>query len=139
MRILVCVKQVPRLDRVRFAPGLNRIVREGVEATTNPLDLLALGHALALRARHGGEVVVATMGPPAARAVLDDALAAGANRAVHLVDMCFAGADTLATARALCRLQERERADLILFGRSTVDGGGKSIIGLGCVLIANGA
>ncbi|HEX5496958.1 MAG TPA: electron transfer flavoprotein [Mycobacteriales bacterium] len=123
MRILVCVKQVPRLDQVRFTPGLNRIVRDGVESTINPLDLLALGHALALRARHGGEVAVATMGPPGARAVLERALRSGADRAVHLVDPCFAGADTLATARALCRLVRRESPDLVLFGRSTVDGG----------------
>ena len=123
MKILVCVKQVPRLNQVRFAPGLNRIVRDGVESTTNPLDRQALGHALALRDAHGGEVVVATMGPPGARAVLVDAVRAGADRAVHLVDMCFAGADTLATARALCRLYRREQPDLVLFGRSTVDGG----------------
>ena len=65
MRILVCVKQVPRLDQVRFQPGINRIVREGVDVTTNPLDIAALEHAWALRTACGAEVVAVTMGPPA--------------------------------------------------------------------------
>jgi electron transfer flavoprotein alpha subunit len=121
MKIAVCVKQVPRLDQIRFDRA-NRIVREDVEAAVNPLDLRALGHAIALREQHDGEVVVLTMGPPQAREVLEETLRRGANRAVHLVDKRFAGADTLATARALARALDREKADLVLFGRSTLDG-----------------
>ncbi len=123
MKILVCVKQVPRFDQVRFQPGINRIVRDGVPSAMNPHDLTALKHALALRAQVGGEVVVMTMGPPGARAVLEQACRQGADRAVHLVDARFAGADTLATARALADLVARERPHLVLLGRSTVDGG----------------
>lgn len=122
MKILVCVKQVPRLDQVRFQPGINRIVREGVESLINPLDRAALGHASALRGHDGGQVVAVTMGPPGARAVLAEALRWGADRAVHLVDMRFAGADTLATARALAQMVARERPDVVLLGRSTLDG-----------------
>ncbi len=89
---------------------------------TNPLDLRALGHALALREETGGEVLALTMGPPAAREVLDDALQRGADRALHLVDKAFGGADTLATARAVGRALGREEPDLVLCGRSTLDG-----------------
>jgi electron transfer flavoprotein alpha subunit len=117
----VCIKQVPRLDEVRFDKR-NRIVREEIELVVNPLDAQALGHALNLRESEGGEVVVLTMGPPSARPVLEEAVRRGADRAVHLVDKRFAGADTLATARALARALEREQADVILFGRSTLDG-----------------
>lgn len=123
MKILVAVKMVPRLGQVRFAPGLNRIVREDVATGTNPLDIHALNHALRLRTRAGGEVVAFTMGPPGARQVLEEALQRGADRAIHLVDIRFAGADTLATARALAQLFRRERPQLILFGRSSLDGG----------------
>ncbi len=123
MRILVLVKQVPALDAVRFSPPLNRIERDGVPAIVNPLDADALAHALALRAGHGGEVVVATMGPPGAVDALTAALATGADRAVHVGDPMLAGADTLATARALARLVARVRPDLVLCGRSTIDGG----------------
>lgn len=122
MKILVCVKQVPGPDEIRFTAGINRVVREGVSCMTNPLDECALGHALALRAQAGGTIVVATMGPPAARSVLAEALRAGADRALHLVDPLFAGADTLATARALAALVDRERPDLVLLGRGSVDG-----------------
>jgi electron transfer flavoprotein alpha/beta subunit len=66
VKLVVCLKQVPRLDRVRFDKA-NRIVREDVAAITNPLDLRALAHGLALRASCGGELVALTMGPPQAR------------------------------------------------------------------------
>lgn len=121
MKVVVCLKQVPRIDQVRFDKR-NRIVREDVEAMTNPLDLRALGHGLALREATGGEVVALTMGPPEAREVLDDALRRGADRALHLVDKPFGGADTLATARTVARALEREEPDLVLCGRSTLDG-----------------
>jgi electron transfer flavoprotein alpha subunit len=121
VKIVVCLKQVPRLDQVRFDKR-NRLVREDVEAMTNPLDLRALGQALALREAAGGEVVAVTMGPPEAREVLDDALRRGADRALHLVDKRFGGADTLATARAVARALAREEPDLVLCGRSTLDG-----------------
>jgi electron transfer flavoprotein alpha subunit len=121
VKIAVCVKQVPRLDQVRF-DRRNRIVREEVELVVNPVDLRALAHALELREAAGGEVVVVTMGPPPARQVLEDAVRRGADRALHLVDKRFGGADTLATSRALSRALEREEADVVLFGRSTLDG-----------------
>ena len=106
VKIAVCVKQVPRLDDVRF-DSRNRIVREEVELMVNPLDLQALRRAFELRDADGGEVVVLTMGPPAAREILEEAVRRGADRAVHLVDKRFGGADTLATARALAHALER--------------------------------
>jgi electron transfer flavoprotein alpha subunit len=121
VKLVVCLKQVPSLDRVRFDKA-NRIVREDVAAITNPLDLRALAHGLALRASCGGELVALTMGPPQARATLEDAIRRGADRAIHLLDKRFAGADTLATARALARALEREAPDLVLFGRNSLDG-----------------
>lgn len=121
MKLALCVKQVPRLDSVSF-DRRNRIVREDIELIANPSDLGALGHALELREAQGGELVAMTMGPPDAADVLEDVIARGADRAVHLVDKRFAGADTLATARALARALEREEPDLVLFGRSTLDG-----------------
>ena len=62
-----------------------------------------------------------TMGPPAAREALAECLALGADRGVHLCDRAFAGADTLATARALAAAVRREPFDLVLCGRNSVD------------------
>src|SRR5690625_630852 len=123
MKMLVCVKQVPRLDEVRFDRA-NRVVRDDVESLCNPLDVQALGQALELSASQSesAEIVAVTMGPPAARAVLQDALRHGADRAIHLTDRRFKGADTLATARAITEIVRRENPDLVLFGRGTLDG-----------------
>jgi electron transfer flavoprotein alpha subunit len=121
MRIAVCVKYVPVLSAMRFDPATRRLAREGVPGEVSSFDLRALGRAVALRAAHGGEVVALTMGPPAARAGLEDCLALGADRGVHLLDTLLAGSDTLATARALAAALLREEPDLVLFGRSSTD------------------
>src|SRR4026209_1034753 len=101
MNLIVCVKQVPEVSEIRFNPETNTIVREGVANVVNPFDRRALAEAIRLRDLSGGEVVVVTMGPPQAREALVEGLAAGADRAIHLVDPAFAGSATLATARTL--------------------------------------
>lgn len=121
-RALVCLKQVPSPGSAEFDSRTKRVRRTEDSALTNPADLYALGHALSLRDALGWEVIVVTMGPPTAMASLVDALSRGADRAVHLLDRRFAGADTLATARAITRLVEREEPRLVLTGRWTLDG-----------------
>ncbi len=121
MRILVCVKYVPVLAALRFDAVTRRLVREGVPGEVSGFDQRALGAATALRDRHGGEVVVATMGPPAAKEALVVCLALGADRAVHVLDAALAGSDTLATARALAAVVRREAPDLVLMGRASTD------------------
>ncbi|HEY6297999.1 MAG TPA: FAD-binding protein, partial [Candidatus Binatus sp.] len=64
---------------------------------------------------------VVTMGPPQARGALVDALAMGMEHAVHLEDRAFAGADTLATARALALWLARGNFDLIMLGKYSLD------------------
>lgn len=121
MKIVVLVKQVPVVSAMRVDPATRRLQREGVPSEVSSFDVRALVHALALKNVPGDEVIAMTMGPPHARAALMHCLALGADRAVHLVDPAFAGADTLATARVLARGVEREGCDLILCGRHSVD------------------
>jgi electron transfer flavoprotein alpha subunit len=121
MRIAVCVKQVPVVSALQFDPVSKTLKREGVRSETSSFDVRALLKAIELRAAHGGEVVVVTMGPPQAREALAECLAFGADRGVHLCDRAFAGADTLATARALAAALRREAFDLVLCGRNSVD------------------
>lgn len=121
LKIVVCIKQVPLLSALRFDPQTRRLVREGVPLELNELDVYALAEAVHLRDLHGGEVLAITMGPPQAREALANALAIGADRAIHLNDRAFGGADTAATARALALVIERERPDLILCGRHSID------------------
>ncbi len=127
LTILVCIKQVPLLSALRFDPETRRIVREGVPLEINELDIYALTEAIRLRDLHGGEVIAITMGPPQAREALATALAMGVDRAIHLNDRAFAGADTAATARALALAmrqfssQNQAGFDLILCGRHSID------------------
>ncbi len=121
MKYLVLVKQVPDVSQMEFDPETRRLRREGVRLEVSSFDIRALVRAVELRGETGGEVAVLTMGPPQARDALVHCLALGADRGVHLVDRAFAGADTLATARALAAAVRREGFDLVLCGKSSVD------------------
>lgn len=121
MKFVVCIKQVPVMASLAFDPETRTLRREGVRSEVSAFDLRAVAKAVDLREELGGEVVVVTMGPQQAREALVDCLALGADRAVHLQDRAFAGADTLATSRALAAAIAREQPDVILCGRYSVD------------------
>jgi electron transfer flavoprotein alpha subunit len=121
VKIVCLVKQVPNPQHVRIDPETRQLVREGVPLELNEFDVFAVTEAIRLRERHGGQVVVMTMGPPQAEEALLLTLKMGADRAVHLSDRVFAVADTIGTARTLAMAIEKEGADLVLCGRKTVD------------------
>jgi electron transfer flavoprotein alpha subunit len=121
MRIVVCIKQVPVISAMEFDAATRTLKREGVPSEVSAFDVRAVIRAVELAQQHGGEVVILTMGPPQARAALEDCLALGADRGVHLCDRAFAGADTLATAEALAAALRHEPFDLILCGRNSTD------------------
>ncbi|GAF93074.1 unnamed protein product, partial [marine sediment metagenome] len=101
----------------------NTLIRQGVESVINPFDLYALEEALRLKERYGGTVSVLSMGPPQVVDTLREALSLGADNAVLLSDIDFAGADTLATSYALARgVKKIGSFDLIICGRQAVDG-----------------
>jgi electron transfer flavoprotein alpha subunit len=117
MKIVVLVKQVPRLGEIEFDEETRTLKREGVPLELNVFDRYAVQHAAAI----GDEVVAMTMGPPQAEEALRECLELGAHRAIHLSDKVFAVADTLGTSRTLALAIEREGADLVLCGRKTLD------------------
>lgn len=121
MKTIVLIKQVPVVSAMKLDPETKVLKREGVPSEVSSFDIRALLKAVELRNTHGGEVVVMTMGPPQARAALEHCLALGADRALLLTDRAFAGADTLATSRALALALQREGYDLVLCGRHSTD------------------
>ena len=121
MKIAVCIKQVPAVSMLKFDNETRRLVRDGVPNEVNPYDVLGLSLAARLKAEGDAEVVAITMGPPQARDALIQAMAMGADRAVHLNDRAFAGSDTLATSHALALALGRENPDLIICGRNSTD------------------
>lgn len=123
MKVLVAMKVVPLLDAVRFQAELNRLVRDGDDLIVNPPDEHALSLGLALAEEAADEVTVVTMGPPQIEQCAKRILETGVDRVIHLSDARFAGADTLATARALAQVWRLEMPDLLLCGRGAIDGG----------------
>jgi len=126
MHIVVCVKQVPDSAQIRVHPVTNRIMRQGVPAIINPFDLFALEEALRIKDRTGARVTVISMGPPAAEAALKKCVSFGADEAILLTDMAFAGADTLATTfvlmSAVRQIAKAHPVDIVFTGKQTIDG-----------------
>jgi len=123
MKILVCIKQVPGSNNVEVDPVTGVLKRSGVASKINPYDLYAIETALALAERFGGTVDTITMGPPQAKAVIEEAVCMGVQRGTVLTDRKFAGADVLATAYTLAQgIRKCGEYDLILCGKQTTDG-----------------
>ena len=123
MNIVVCVKQVPATQKVEVDPVTGVLKRDGIETKMNPYDLYAMETALQIQKKTGAKIHVITMGPPAAKAVLQEAFALGADEGWLLTDRKFAGADVLATSYAIASgIRQIEHVDLILCGKQTTDG-----------------
>ncbi|GAB4314637.1 electron transfer flavoprotein subunit beta/FixA family protein [Pseudothermotoga elfii] len=124
MKILVLAKQVPDTDRVKIDPETGTMIREGLDAIMNPLDMHALELALNLKESHQAHITVMSMGPMNCEEVLKDAYALGADRAILLSDPFFAGSDTWATSFTLSEAIKRLNIsfDLILCGEKATDG-----------------
>jgi electron transfer flavoprotein beta subunit len=124
MRIVVAIKQVPETSAVRMDEETGTMIREGVEAIVNPLDLYAIEAALQLRdATDGGEAIVLSMGPAKADRAVREAISMGCDRGVLLSDKAFAGGDTWATSRVLSEAARRiGDFDLVICGERATDG-----------------
>ena len=123
MRIIVCVKQVPDTQKVQVDPVTGVLIRNGIDTKMNPYDLYALETALRIKEKTGAEIHVISMGPDAAKAVLVESMAMGADEAWLLSDRRFAGADVLATSFTLAQgIKAIGNVDLILCGKQTTDG-----------------
>jgi electron transfer flavoprotein beta subunit len=124
MKIAVCIKQVPTRE---WQPRLNEtktwIREQDVSYEMNEPDAYALEEGLRLKEKHSGDVVVCTAGPARVVQVLREALARGADRAIHVEDDRLAAADAFAVAGALAEAMKDERFDLILTGLQSDDQG----------------
>ena len=123
MKILVCIKQVPQKDAPLKLNDDGTWIREDVSYEVNEPDAYALEEALRQKEKHGGEVAVITAGPARASQVLREALAKGADRAIHLEDDRFVRLDSANTARALAAAVDGENFDLIVTGLQSDDYG----------------
>jgi electron transfer flavoprotein beta subunit len=118
MKILVCIKQVPARDSVLRAAG-NWIQETDLAYEINEPDAYALEEALQLKEKHGGEAVALSLGPARVAQTLREALAKGADRAIHVDEE--QPADPLSAARLIARAIEPEKPDLVLTGLQSDD------------------
>ncbi|HEV2275975.1 MAG TPA: electron transfer flavoprotein subunit beta/FixA family protein [Acidobacteriaceae bacterium] len=123
MKILVCIKQVPQKDAPLKLNDTGTWIREDISYEINEPDAYALEEALRQKEKHGGEVVVLTAGPSRAQQVLREALAKGADRAIHLEDDRFVTLDSVNIARAIAASIAGEQFDLIFTGLQSDDFG----------------
>ena len=122
MKIIVAVKQVPVRDSViRIDSAGKWIEEQDLSFEINEPDAYALEEALLLKEKHGGEVVVLCAGPERAGQTIREALAKGADRAIHIQCDDLVSLDTLALARRLAAAAQAENADLILTGLQSDD------------------
>src|SRR5262245_50375687 len=124
MKIAVCIKQVPTRE---WQPRLNDsktwIREQDVSYEMNEPDAYALEEALRLREKHSGEVVVCSAGPARVQTVIREALARGADRAIHVEHDSLGAADAFVVAEALAAAMKEEQFDLVLTGLQSDDQG----------------
>jgi electron transfer flavoprotein beta subunit len=124
MKIAVCIKQVPTREwQPRLTDDKTWVREQDVSYEMNEPDAYALEEGLRLREKHGGEVVVCSAGPARVQQVIREALARGADRAIHVEDAALGAADASAGAAALAGAMAEEKFDLVLTGLQSDDQG----------------
>lgn len=122
MKIIVCIKQVPAKDSTLRLNERQTWIREAdTSYEINEPDAYALEAALRLKEQHGGEVVTLSAGPARVQQVIREALAKGADRAIHLEDDAFSQLDAYNTARLLAAGIKGETFELLLTGLQSDD------------------
>lgn len=124
MKIAVCIKQVVTREwQLRVNESKSWIRDQDASFELNEPDAYALEEALRLKEKHGGEVVVVSAGPARAGQVLREALARGADRAIHVEGDALGSADAFVVAGELAAAVRDEAFDLVLTGLQSDDQG----------------
>src|SRR5436190_22730645 len=124
MKIAVCIKQVVTREwQLRVNDAKNWIRDQDASFELNEPDAYALEEALRLKEKQTGEVVVVSAGPARAAQVIREALARGADRAIHIESDSLATADAASVADAIASAIRDEQFDLVLTGLQSDDQG----------------
>src|SRR5512140_1288918 len=120
LKILVTAKRVEDPEsKIKVKPDGSGIVTEGVNYKMNPFDEIAVEEALRLKEKHGGEVVVASIGGDKSVTEIRAALAMGADRGVLVKH--DGPLDPFVVSAILAKVFEQEKPDLVILGKQSID------------------
>jgi len=125
MRALVGVKRV--IDyavKVRVKKDLTAVEMDNVKMSMNPFCEIAVEEGIRLKEKgHVKELVAVSCGPDKSADVLRQALAMGADRAIHLKTAMRTDQELqpLAVAKLLAKVVEKESPDIVLLGKQAID------------------
>jgi electron transfer flavoprotein beta subunit len=122
MKIMVAIKQVPERDAQVRIDAAGKWIAEGeLQWALNESDAYALEEAMQLKEKHSGEVIVISAGPERVGSTIREALAKGADRAIHVDCNDMAQRDALSVAKLLAAAIQPESPDLVLTGLQSDD------------------
>ncbi|WP_312833104.1 electron transfer flavoprotein subunit beta/FixA family protein [Sedimentibacter saalensis] len=128
LKIIVCVKQVPDMEKIRFFYD-NGIVVENLYNVLNKDDASALEESLRIKdTQKDTHITIVTMGPGESKDAVLECLALGADDGVVITDEALADSDTLVTAEVLsAAIRKIGDYNVIFTGRQTIDGGSSQV------------
>lgn len=122
MNVVVCGKVIPASTvTIEIDANTKRLARKGVPHELDPAAASAVEEGLRLTEKHGGTVVLLTMGTSDATIGIRNALAMGVTSAVHIIDDAVAGSDTLGTAKLLAAAIKKLECDLVICATESSD------------------
>jgi len=127
MKFIVCVKQVPETNNLKFDSDANKVLKEGVSTIINPFDQFALEQAIKIR-QEGDEIIAISIGVAETKSTLMRCLALGADKGILLDDDNFQDSDTFATSNILVTAINKIGEYAIIFcGNSSFDTGSSQV------------
>ena len=127
MKFIVCVKQVPETNDLKFDPSANRVLKEGVSTIINPFDQFALEEAIKIR-QEEDEIIAISIGDTETKSTLMRCLALGADKGILLDDDNFQDSDTFATSNILAAaINKIGEYSIIFCGNSSFDTGSSQV------------
>lgn len=134
MKIIVCISKAPdTTSKIAFTDGNSKFDENGVQFIVNPYDeWYALVRALELKEANGGSVTVLNVGDASNDAIIRKALAIGADDAVRIDTPTQ---DALFVAKQIANYVKENNADMVLFGKETIDYNGSQVGGMVAALL----
>jgi electron transfer flavoprotein beta subunit len=123
MDIIVCIKQNVDMKQIRIKKDTREAVLEGLPLLFGDMDKNALEEAVRLKEKAGsGKVTALALGSVKLKDTIKDALAAGADEAVILIDPLFNNLDARGKAKVLATaIRKIGKFDVLMVSEGSTD------------------